>query len=247
VFKKAVSVVALAAAVTFSAGAAHALIIDDFNTTQSLTASTTGVPVSSFVASAPTSIVGGEREATLTRLSGADPATLNFNSGASGTLSVANGTGGTSLSRIVWDGSGDAGAATIDATGLGGIDFTVGGLQDAFDLRVVANDFPAFITIDVYSDALNASTLTIASPGLIPGPASVPLLFEYANFSTLLGSGASFNNVGAIVLRINANLNATDIELDFFGTTTTQVPEPGPLAALGLGIGLLAFARRRKA
>lgn len=246
-FKKTVSVVALAASVAFTAGAAHALTIDDFNTTQSLTVSVTGVPTSTFVTGAPTSIVGGEREATLTRLSGADPATLNFNSGASGTLSVANGTGGTSLSSVVWDGSADSGSAVIDATGLGGIDFTVGGLQDAFDLRVVANDFPAFITIDVYSDALNASTLTIASPGLIPGPASVPLLFEYASFTTLLGSGADFTNVGAIALTINATFNATDIELDFFGTTTTQVPEPGPLAALGLGLGLLAFARRRKA
>ena len=245
-FKKAVSVVALAAAVTFTAGAAHALTIDDFNTTQSLTASTTAVPVSSFVTAAPTSIVGGEREATLIRNSGADPATLNFNSGASGTLSVANGTGGTSLSTVVWDGSADAGSLALDTLGLGGVDFTVGGLQNAFDLRVVANDFPAAITIDVYSGS-DASTLTLNSTGLIPGPASVPLLFEFASFNTLSGAGADFTNIGAIVLTINATFNATDIELDFFGTTTTQVPEPGPLAALGLGLGLLAFSRRRKA
>lgn len=243
-FNKSISLIAFATAAALSVGSAKALTIDSFNVTQSLSDPGT---TSSFVTGATSSIVGGEREASIQRIAGGDPATLNFNSAGSGTLSVANGTGGRSISTVIWDGSGDAGAAGIDFTGLAGIDLTVMGAQDAFDLRVVANDFAAQVTLTVFSDAGNASSLTLASPGGIPGPASVPFLFEYANFNTLSGAGADFTNVGAIVLQINANLNATDIELDFFGTTTTEVPEPAPLAALGLGFAALAFARRRKA
>ena len=225
------------AAVAFSVltiGSANALTIDDFSVTQIL--SDPG-PSFSTVSGTSTSIIGTERSASVTRDSGADPATLAFNSGSTGTMSISNGPGGTSTSVVVWDGVGTA--------GLGGEDLTVGGAQDAFDLRLIANDFAAQIIISVTDTLGNVSDLNQSSPGGIPGPADIPLLFEFANFSPLSGAGANFSTVDSIVLTVIADLNQTDIELDFFGTTTTEMSEPGMIAVLGLSLLGLRLARRR--
>jgi hypothetical protein len=231
-FRKTLTAIAFTA---LTVGSAQALVIDDFSVTQLLSDPGT---TSSSVAGATTSIIGGEREASVLRVTGGDPATLAFNSSSSGTMSIANGTGGTSMSTVVWDGVGSA--------GLGGEDLTVSGAQDAFDLRVIANDFAADVTVTVLDTFGNIAALTQASTGGIPGPASIPFLFEYANFVLLFGASIDFTSIDAVGLDVDANLNATDIELDFFGTTTTVVPEPATLAILGLGLAGIGFARRRR-
>lgn len=230
------------AAIAFSAltmGSAQALTIDDFSVTQLLSDPGTST---STVTGAATSIIGTERSATIVRDAGADPATLAFNSGGTGTMSIANGTGGLSTSIVTWDGVGIAG---LGDPGLGGIDLTVGGTQDAFDLRIVANDFAAQVVLSVFDTAGNLSDLEQFSPGGIPGPSSTPFLFEFADFVPGIGTGTDFTSIASISLTVITTLNATDIEMDFLGTTTTQVSEPETLLILGLGLAGLGFARRR--
>lgn len=227
-FRKTLAAIAFT---TLTIGSAQALTIDDFSTT--LLLSDPGTTAGSATAAA-TSIIGTEREASISRLTGADPATLAFNSGGTGTLSIANGTGGTSSSVVVWDG--------VGASGLGGVDLTVGGAQDALDLRIIANDFAAIVTITVIDTLAGGSSLSLASPGGIPGPSSIPFLFEYTNF---IGT-ADFTSIDLIALTVDTPFNATDIELDFLGTTTTEIAEPETLLILGLGLAGLGLVRRRK-
>ena len=223
-FRKTIAALAFSA-LTF--GSAQALTIDTFNFDQ--TVSSTGGLVSDVVSDAA-SILGIEREASINQLGpGGSASTIAFNTGLPGFMTLGN-TNALSVTNIVYDGIGSA--------GLGGIDFTQGASQNAFNLFIVSGDFPTDVTLTV-SSASGTSALTLSTPGLA---SNVPFIFEYSDFT----GTADFSLAESIQIQLVTTNTQADLQLDFFGTTST-IPEPMTLAILGLGLAGLSFARKRRA
>ncbi len=180
-------------------------------------------------------ILGTDRIVTVLQTGGTTDAALSFNDGSNSLMTLSN-ADSTSASTILYGGAGGTG-------GLGGIDFTVGGSQNAFDIRVIQSDFPTAVTITVGS-AGGSSVLTQASPILVTS--STPFAFEFSSFAVASGTGALFTALDFVQIDIVTSVNQTDLQLDFFGTTNTEIPAPGALALFGLGLAALGFARRRR-
>lgn len=121
---------------------------------------------------------------------------------------------------IQWDGS-DL-SSTLDPTGLGGIDLTAGATQDAILIGVAFDDLPVDVTLDVYTDAGNASSATITLPGLIFSATNFAI--PYSVFTPLLGAGADFADVGAITLTFGSSVTAPDLVIDYVTTTALVTP-----------------------
>ncbi|MCA9214400.1 MAG: PEP-CTERM sorting domain-containing protein [Planctomycetales bacterium] len=219
---------------------ASTILIDDFVTPQSVTA-TASSPVAFSSVPAPEAI-GGERDMELSLTGGFTSLSLSSNPFGGELLVHDSGATVTGSSVAVWDGP-DANSA-INYTGLGGVDLSTG--LDAFMLNGLIADLAGEISVTVFdaSDATGgtSSTSTLSLPGgmLVPTDVALP----YASF-TLAGinGAADFANIGAIRLAIS---NETSGSLDVLIGSITAVPEPS--SALGLitacfaGLGML---RRR--
>ncbi|MCP4658271.1 MAG: hypothetical protein GY856_22895, partial [bacterium] len=122
----------------------------------------------------------------------------------------------TATATLVWDGA-DGNAAVIDPTGLGGVDLTVGGTQDAFLLSLISADLNSTLALSVFTDAGNASDMTLNLPG---GAANDAFAIPYNTFATFVGAGADFTNVGAVVLTIDGSaVSALDVNIELLRTT----------------------------
>jgi hypothetical protein len=195
-------------------------VIDTFGTAQVLT---TGGPTAGTVVDA-TNITGSEREATITATSGVGVGTLSINTAVAGSLSIDNATASTSQTVLLYNG--------VGAAGLGGLDATDGGTQDAFALSVTFADRIAQVTISATSGTTTGA-LTVATPGdifgVFPGFGSptTAINFGHANFVTTAGPGnVDFTSLDSITVTVNTNLAANDVTIDFFETSTTPGFEP---------------------
>ena len=60
-----------------------------------------------------------------------------------------------------------------------------------------------------------------------------------------MGGPVDFTMIDMINIELSTTTPVSDLQLDFFGTTT-EIAEPGVLAILGLGLAGLGLARRRR-
>ncbi|MEP6668671.1 MAG: autotransporter-associated beta strand repeat-containing protein, partial [Chthoniobacter sp.] len=207
------------------ATAAFVTDIDTFSTNQSaltLTFPPAGTSASSSVSGA--GILGGERDIQINLTSGVIAGNTTSAVVSSGFFSYSQDATIAANTVLQWDGT--DGSPSLNATGLGGIDLTGGGAQNKFQLRITFDDLPVNVVLTVYTDAGNASSATLALPGLVF--ASTDYTVNYSSFTTLLGTGANFANVGAITLSVGSAVTAPDFVLDNF-----SVALPGATHWLG--------------
>jgi uncharacterized repeat protein (TIGR01451 family) len=182
--------------------------VDSFETYQAWI-SLTQSDVAASTASGP-GILGGERDLEITREGTSGP---TLEAGISnGAFYYGQGFGLSGSVRIEWDGS-DGNPSNLDPAGLGGLDLTAGGRQDALSLQVSVDDLPANPQIEVFSNADQSSTFVLSLPGTIYSPVEYVIPFEA--FTTHLGEGAIFSDVGAITLVVNAS-TPLDMVIDSF-------------------------------
>jgi uncharacterized repeat protein (TIGR01451 family) len=201
-----------------AAGAAQSITIDDFSTSQAslaLTFPPAGTTASSSASGA--GILGGERDLQVNLTAGIIAGNGMSATVSSGFYSYSQDATISGTSQMQWDNL--DGAPTLNATGLGNIDLTAAGTQDALVLGVFFDDLPVNVSIQVFTDAGNSSTATIALPGLIFSASS--FVVPFSAFSTTLGAGADFTDVGAVTLTLGSNVTAPDVVLDFLQTTAT--------------------------
>lgn len=192
------------------------IIIDSFSTNQSsmvLTFPPAGTSASSSVSGA--GIIGGERDIQVSLSAGVIAGNSLSANVSSGFFSYSQDATITGSATLQWDGT--DGSANLNPTGLGGIDLTAGGTQDAILLNTAFDDLPTNFVITVYTDAGNVSAATFTMPGLLFS--STNFVIPYSAFITTLGAGANFSNVGAIVMTIGSNVTAPDVVLDTIQTT----------------------------
>ncbi len=251
--------IAVSAAIAVSFAAHADLLIDDFTQGQTLVGDNVvdATGFSGTSASSPTTILGGTRDLFVIETDTPpldNPSTGTSMDVFSGVLGFDNDSGQAGVGIVRWDGStntsfGATGAtaaatlanaiASIDGAGLGSVNFNSSAI--GFQIDVLSADANFFFTLQAYSGAGNFSqfsALTFAGPG--------SYVIPFAAFVVAGGTGANFNNIGALQAIINYPGTAVQ-DVDLRVSTARAVPAPATLALVGLAlVGAGAVGRRAR-
>ncbi|MCG8651428.1 MAG: hypothetical protein MI861_16425, partial [Pirellulales bacterium] len=196
----------LAVDVTVANGIQTALIDDYSTTTQSVTADS-GTPNNTDSAAA-TEAIGGERDISVTNTNNMGQITV-FADAASDTLSIGSLGDATGTGLLQYDGV--DGSTTLNATGLGGISLAGGAPGSTLDpnagliVQTRADTLGDSLIITIHTDGSNSSSTTIAVP---QDPSVFTEFFvPFSSFIVATGSGADFNDVGAIEASVTLSAN----------------------------------------
>lgn len=124
----------------------------------------------------------------------------------------------TAVIVVSWDGA--DGSATVNPVGLGGIDLTVSGSQDAlaFDYRTTIG--VTFARLKVFTDGGNFSERDFSLPEVQPGSWRA-VVWPYSRLANTGGAGASMTNVGALSVSLINTSVLFDTIIGRITTTST--------------------------
>lgn len=191
--------------VSNDAGIQTALIDDYSTTTQSVTATSSASGIDSSMAS---EAIGGARDILVTNTAPTGQITLYVDD-VSDTLSV--GSLGDAVGTAVIQYDGLDGSVSLDPTGLGGASLAGGspGVAPEPNTGMIvlsrAENPGDSLFITVYTDGANSSTATIPLPE--DNTNFIETFVLFSDFVVASGSGADFNNVGAIEASIGMSAN----------------------------------------
>lgn len=186
------------------------VLIDDFSTTTQVTTATT-TNRTQFSAMLASEAIGGERDFAIQLTSPTGSVALAANDVTPDVLeftasSVANGT-----RDVIWDGI-DSDGATLNPTGLGGIDITGGGTDRYLVFMVGSDHLGGLLDVKIYTNGSNWSLGQVDIPNT-GGAATGRVVLPFSSFVAQAGDGANFANVGAISISI-AGKQAVDGQLE---------------------------------
>jgi len=206
-------------------------VIDDFyiqSSVEILPSYYSYFPISDFeyVTGSTSQIIGGERDLTMIAYTGQP------NSGFSTTISfgatnILSPYGGYGKTVIQWDGY--DGSMNLNPSGLGSINFAPG-TNSGFQFEYFSEE-STNITMNVYSGS-NSSFCTYTEYNTV-SYAYIDTIYYFQNFASV-GSGCSFNNVGAIELIINLpseteiTIGGISLYSDQPNSSPSQTPSSSP-------------------
>ena len=184
---------------------------------------TPGSPVSTNFQTGLTDTVGGERDVQLTNTNNTGQFSF-FLGQNSGQVSIGSNAAAEGIALIQYDGV--DGSIALDATGLNGVSLGGGTAGEAvpggggFILNTATQLAGDELFITVYTDAANSSSTTVTLP---QSNTLEEIFVPFAAFTTAAGTGADFNNVGAIEASVVLDVANNDVDVSIVETRRTDV------------------------